>query len=677
MLFSRQWLADYVELPAGGDELAERLTAAGFSVEYTTARGDDVLLDVDVTANRPDCMSHLGLAREIAVIFGHELREQQSSPSEAGDSIEEAARVEVEEPGLCPRYAARVIEGVQVGPSPAWLQDRLQAMGLRPVNNVVDVTNLVLWELGQPLHAFDLDRLAGETVIVRRAFDGETLVTLDGDTQKLEAGDLVIADADRAVAVAGVMGGLESEVGDGSTRVLLESAHFDRATVRRSARRLGLHTDASHRFERGADPGACARALDRAAQLILELAGGSLRRGVLDVVDEAILERAEICFEPARLDAFAGVHFDRTELRSWLEGLGIELGSSEGEVWRGKVPTWRRYDLERPADVYEEAMRILGFDAIPSTLPPVVGSDGPETPEQTRRRQLRSQLAAHGFAEAIHYAFLSPEEDGGFPVLGSDRPAIELQNPLSERYSVLRRGIVAGLVEGARFNQRRGVRSVRLFEIGHVFLDREVETVGMIMGGTAGTPWDRGREVDLFDLKGVIDAILELFAVHLEPRPAQLRGILEGTGAELHASGGGTPVGFFGRVDEEGAFPLFVAELVCEALPVGNGVRDVQVPSRFPGVEADLTLTHSAAVRWSQLVAAIRAVAPVDLADFGLKDRYRGEGVPPGAVNTTIGFHYNAEDRSLSQEEVNVMQARLAEHLEDRFGWEPRDARNE
>jgi phenylalanyl-tRNA synthetase beta chain len=671
MQFSRDWLAEYVELPPV-DQLAARLTAAGFSVEHVEEQGADALLDIDVTGNRPDAMNHLGLAREIATLQGVALRPPTVQPTESAPAASSLARVAVCDGKLCPRYSARVLERVRLGPSPDWLRARLEAVGVRSINNVVDVTNFVLWELGQPLHAFDLDRLDAATIVVRTARAGESLVTLDGQPRELVASDLVIADGSRAVALAGVMGGRDTEVTAATTRVLLESAHFDRAAVRRTSKRLGLHTDASHRFERGTDPGMTVMALDRAAAMLADLAGAEVRHGVLDVADASCFVRREIVLDPRRLDAFAGADFERAALERWFRSLGLEVLDASAPVWQVRVPSWRRFDLERAEDLYEEAMRIRGFDAIPAALPPVLGSDGPETSVQRRRRLVRQHLVGQGFAETIQYAFVSRAEDARYPVLradaaGEDRGPIELANPLSEQYAVLRRSMVPGLVETARFNQRRGASAVRLFEIGHVFLDSEVESLGIVLGGTAGTPWDGAREADLFDLKGVVDTLAEAFAAPLEVRRAELPAVLSGTGAELWRDG--SRVGWFGRLDEESAYPLYGAEIFCDGLGEGGEVPRARIPTRFPGIVADLTLTHPVAVPWTEIHAAIEGAAPPELQEFGLKDRYQGEGVPAGAVNTTVSFQYGAADRSLQQEEVNVRQAELQRLLEERFGW--------
>ena len=683
MEFSRDWLAEYVDLPAAPEELAQRLTAAGLNVEGLQAQGTDTVLDVDVTTNRSDCMNHFGLAREIAVLYGRPLRRPPADPAEAEERAEAAARVVIDDLQGCPRYAARVVRGVQVGSSPDWLRRRLEAIGLRPVNNVVDVTNFVLWELGQPLHAFDLAKLAAATIVVRRARAGETLVTLDGQERRLDPEMLVIADAEKPVGLAGVMGGRDSEVTETTRDVLLESAHFDRRAVRTTARRLGMHTDASHRFERGSDPEICARAASRAASLIAEVAGGTVLAGVLDVRDPARDWHRRGRLDLAKLDAFAGAQVDPGDAERWLKGLGFGVERNGGAVWKVTVPSWRYFDFQPrpepphevyPQDLYEEVLRIYGLDNVEAALPAIPGADAPRPPHQIRRERLRRLLASAGYAEAVHFAFLDPALDAAFPVLHTEVKPLRLANPLSEQTSVLRRSLVPNLVETARFNQRRGLAAVRTFEIATVFYERpdgglpdQPEHVGLVCGGKVGTPWERETELDLFDLKGVIEAVTDAFGVRLEVRPAELKGLLAGNAAELLR--GDEVVGYLGRVEAEEGYPLYVAELDTAALAAGEISLKVDLPSRFPGIAADFTLTHALEISWTEIDAAIAERRPADLVSWQLKARYRGPGVPAGAVNTTIAFHYNAGDRSLTQEEVNERQLALNADLERRFGW--------
>jgi phenylalanyl-tRNA synthetase beta chain len=696
MEFSLSWLAEYVDLPADPHDLARRLTGAGFAVEgmkVPPGDPDDTVLDVDVTTNRPDCMNHFGLAREIAVLLGGPLRRPAAAPAEGPEPVEGAASVAIEDAEGCPRFAARVVRGVKVGPSPEWLRRRLEAIGLRPISNVVDVTNFILWELGQPLHAYDLAKLAGSTLIARRARPGERLTTLDGVDRELDPEVLVIADAERPVGLGGVMGGLDSEVTDATRDLLIEGAHFDRKRVRAAARRFGLHTDASHRFERGADPEICAEAVSRAAALIAEVAGGTVLAGALDVRDPGRSWHRHGRLDLARLDAFAGAEIAAADAERWLRGLGfgIDRGDlserSGGGAWRITVPSWRYYDFSPrpepphevyPQDLYEEVIRHYGFDRIEAALPAIPGADAPKPAYQIRRERARRQLASSGYVETIHFAFLDPARDAAFPSLRPEARAMRLANPLSEQYSVLRRSLVPNLVETARFNQRRGLAAVRMFEIATVFYDlgrsgdkpeipHQPEHIGLVCGGRLGHPWQREVELDLFDLKGAIEALAADFGIHLEIRPAELPGLLAGNSAELLLDG--KAVGYFGRVAAEEGYPLYVAELATEALAGGNLSLAIAIPSRYPGISADFTLTHGLAVSWAEIDATIREQAPADLVSWDLKVRYRGQGVPEGAVKTTVSFFYNARERSLTQGEVNDRQLGLNEELERRFGW--------
>ncbi|HEX4962074.1 MAG TPA: phenylalanine--tRNA ligase subunit beta [Thermoanaerobaculia bacterium] len=686
MEFSCDWLSQYTGLPADPQELARRLTAAGLAVEGMSAHGDDTVLDVDVTTNRPDCMNHFGLAREIAVLYGVPLRRPPSSPAEGSERAADVARVTLDDLEGCPRFAARLVRGVKIGPSPEWLRRRLESIGLRPINNVVDVTNFILWELGQPLHAYDFAKLAGGpggTIIVRRARSGETLTTLDGQDRPLDSETLVIADAERPVGLAGIMGGLESEVTAETRDILIEGAHFDRRRVRTTARRLGMHTDASHRFERGADPEICAEAVSRAALLIAEIAGGTVLAGVLDVRDKAKTWTRQGRLDLKKLDAFAGATIDPADSERWLQGLGFGVDRSGGNVWGITVPSWRYFDFQPrpepphevyPQDVYEEVLRVFGLDRIEAALPGIPGADAPRAENLIRRDRIRRQLAASGYTEAVHFAFLDPARDAAFPSLRPAAKPIRLANPISEQLSVLRRSLVPNLVETARFNQRRGLPAVRMFEIATVFYERpeggipdQPEHVGLVCGGRLGNPWEREVELDLFDLKGTLDALAEAFGVRLEARPADLPGLLAGNSAELLR--GGEVVGWFGRVEEEEGYPLYAAELATAALKDGELSLQVELPSRFPGVSADFTFTHALETPWAEIERAIRELAPPDLVSWQLKDRYRGPGVPEGAVNTTLSFHYNARERSLTQEEVNARQGALNQELERRFGF--------
>ncbi len=746
MLFSVSWLADFLDLSGywegpgiksedrdGLFRLGKVLTDVGLAVEgypiHVPVGGSNAeplpdvpLLDIDVTTNRTDCMNHFGIARELAVALGRPLRAPRAALRETAEDASALVRVELEDPIGCPRFCGRIVRGVKIGPSPEWLQERLRSIGKRPISNVVDVTNYVMWELGQPLHAYDLAKLApagaaGDPVIVRvrRARAGESLRTLDGETRKLSPDVLVIADAAAAIGLGGIMGGADTEVTGTTQDVLLEAAHFDRRTVRRGAKQLGMHTDASHRFERGADPEGPAFALRRAAALLAEIAGGEPLAGTIEAVSPAHLPAPAIgLFDGDRLRRFAGAAIADEAAHGFLRalGFGIEPVGREpqvpGAVVRCTVPSWRRYDFEpmpraewgaggenvEEQELFEEVIRHYGFDNIAPTLPTLSGKDAGSNPTHALRHRVRDHLKACGLAEVINFAFSSNAGDAAFPALGTlgapsgpmGAPAgapLRLVNPIADTHAILRRSLLPNLLESAEFNWRRGARAVRLFEAGHVFPGggpasgpkprlametAEIDAVALVVGGVLGTPWDRQRELDLFDLKGVVESLAADCSVRFESRPARLPGYVAGSAAELVRDG--AVIGSFGRLDGGDAqFPLFAAELRLDALHSAAGPVKVVVPSRFPGIAVDLTLTHPLQVAWTEIDAAIGEQAVQDLRQVALKDRYQGKGVPAGAVNTTIAFFYVAEDRSLTQEEVNARHLGLAAALQQRFGW--------
>lgn len=684
MLFSREWLAEYVELPESTEDVSKRLTDVGLAIEGTEEHEGDVRFDVEVTSNRVDCMNHLGVARELAVIYGRPLKMPSVTPSEGAERVEDAARVDIEDGEGCPRFVARVVHGVKIGPSPDWLRKRLESIGSRSINNVVDVTNFILWEMGQPLHAYDLAKLEEHRLVVRRAREGETLVTLDGAERKLTPEMLVIADAVRPVGLAGVMGGADSEVTEATTDVLIEGAHFDRRRVRIAARALGMHTDASHRFERGADPGACLDGVTRAAKLIAEIAGGTVSAGAIDQRAkhrEGVPATRGGRLDLDRLDAFAGAAIPAPDSERWLTGLGFGVKRVEERVWEVTVPSWRLYDFQPrsdgsvyEADLFEEVIRHFGFGNIPAALPGIPGADAPRTPRQILREKLRDLLAACGYAETVSFAFQSPEMDDAFPSLRPEAKPMPLANSLSERYSVMRRSLLPNLVEVARFNQRRGLSAVRVFEIATVFYENpaadvpeQPEHVALVCGGIVGTPWQREVALDLFDLKGAVEALAEAAGVRLEVRPATLPGLLEGSAAELLRDG--HQIGYFGRIAEEEGYPLYAAEIALAGLEGGDVSLQVEAPSRFPGIDADFTLTHSVETPWAEIDRTIAGQRPADLVSWEMTVRYQGQGVPEGAVNTTVHFLYNSPERSLTQEEVNERQLALTAELQRRFGW--------
>jgi phenylalanyl-tRNA synthetase beta chain len=411
------------------------------------------------------------------------------------------------------------------------------------------------------------------------------------------------------------MGGRDTEVTDATTDILIESAHFDPVTVRRGARRLDMHTDASHRFERGADPAAPPLAATRVAKLVADLAGGEMLEGVADARSETPPPTLYGTLDHERLEAFGGVEIEPHTVERILGGLGFDLGSEGPAIWRVGVPSWRYHDMKfvQPdggvyeADLFEEVLRHVGFDNVPSALPPVEEPDSGSSAAHFQRQRQRLYLSACGLAEAINYAFGSEADDGRFGLWSEGEP-VRLTNPLSELYVVMRRSLMSGLLANAEFNQRRGAEAVRLFEIGHLFLagGREVETVAAVLGGTRGTPWERPATFDVFDLKGCVEGLAARCGAAVAARPAALPGVVRGTGATLHAADADPPCGWIGQLDaRDAAYPLFGAELETAALAGGDRYATVTAPSRFPAVAVDLTLTHDRSLAWREIESSI------------------------------------------------------------------------
>jgi len=668
LLFS--WIREHLDGAADADTMAERLTAAGLNVEVREKDGADEMWDVDVTTNRPDAMNHRGLAREAAAAGCGTLKALATAVTESATPVGELAGLGVEDVIGCPRYCARVVRGVKVGPSPAWLAARLETCGVRPINAVVDATNFVLLDLGQPLHAFDLATLSGRQIRVRRARAGETMTTLDGMARTFTADDVLICDATSAVAVAGVMGGAATEISAATTDVLLESAYFDPVAVRRTARRLDLSTEASRRFERGADRAMARLAVDAVAALIVRLAGGEVAAGVLDSAPDLPPLRT-VALSLARLDAFAGCPIAAAQVMAILVALGL-APRRDGDAITCAVPT-HRVDIELAEDLYEEVLRHFGYDNVPSLLPEVATAPGARLGSWPLTERARNALAAAGLAEAVTYSFVAAEVEtatAGSP-LASRGEAVPVLNPISSRLAVMRRSLLAGLVEAVAGNLRRGVSRVALGEVGRAFFatgghPREEERLAIAVAGAVG-PWDAPRALDFLDLKGLVEAVLDgLGIAGATWRPTAAAVLAEGEGAEVVV--GSSVIAVVGRLADPLAAlldldaPVWVAELDLAAA-AAPGVPAFQALARFPAVAADLTIRHRLAIPYAELVAAIRRDGPAWVEEVTPIARYRGEGVASDEVKTTVRIVYRHDDRSLTQDEVNAAHFTLMDAL--------------
>ena len=634
---------------------------------------DDEILQIDVPSNRGDALCHLGIAREAQWHVGVEARLPVRPLSADGPVFD--FDVEIDDWEGCPAYLGRLIRGVAVGPSPAWLQLRLLALGQRPVNNVVDATNYVMLECGQPLHPFDAGRLTGRRIVVRRPHPGETLVTLDGRARALDANATLIADAQRAVAIGGIMGGLDSEVGLATREVFLEGAWFEPGRITATAASLGLRTDAGVRFSRGVDPAITAVALDRAAALILDVAGGEV---AANRVGEPVApaDRPAVDLRPERLNAVAGRTIPVDEIRRALDSLGFEVENADAGTLRAGVPSWR-YDVRREIDLVEEVARLTGYDRVPPARLPTPAVPPLAAPIERSIERVRVLLSASGYDEARTPSFV------GERVLGSSTldNLVEMRNPISKADRFLRPFVFATLAGAVVHNVNRGAVSVRLFEIGHAFqrdaAGRPVESrrVALVAAGTARpVDWSRAVEViDFFDLKGDVEELLDRSGAGETVFVAGRRPYLH-PGRQAVVEREGREIGFLGeihpRVAEDWGVeePVHVAELHLDALTRGlPPVRVVDVP-REPAVERDLALVVPGDHSGERVVAAVRRAGVEDLERIDVFDRYAGPQVPEGHYSLGLRLTFQA-DRTLTVEEIDERVKRLVGHLERSHGY--------
>jgi phenylalanyl-tRNA synthetase beta chain len=684
MKISYRWLKEFVDFELTPRDLADRLTMVGLAVDAVDPHGDDAILDFDLTSNRPDCLSHLGVAREAAVLLGQTLRLPKADLKPASSKVSDRTPVEVSAPDLCPRYTARVITGVRIAESPAWLAARLEALGQRTINNVADITNYVLLELGQPLHAFDFDQLRGRRIIVRRAKADERLTTLDGTDRALTPEMLVIADAERPVALAGIMGGADSEISNGTTTVLLESAYFAPLSIRQTARALGMATEASYRFERGADYQAAGFACDRAAALIAEWAGGQVLDGIIDVYPMPI-SRSAILFRRDRFTALTGLQVELSEAERILQQLGFRVNSEvESGVLEVRPPSWR-VDVAVEEDVVEEVARITGYDRLQTSVPRSTGA-GAYLEGESGRRCTRQALTAMGYEEAISFSFVNAAEDRAVSDV-INTSSLTLSNPIDDTQNHMRTTLLGGLLDAVARNINHGTRSLRLFEMGKCFEssdgDRPLETERLGLAGTglrSESGWERsGERFDFYDLKGAVEAIAESLAI------SPLRFAATGSISYLHPgraaviSLGEKEIGRLGQLHPRAAArfkfkqPVFVAELDFGALLAAERLEPRYRPlPRFPTVARDLSILVNESVTYAEIERTISDLDIPELVSVRLFDIYSGSELPPGKHSLALAVRFRALDRTLTDVEVNQAYTQIVAALGRRFAAELR-----
>ena len=621
------------------------------------------VVEFEITSNRPDCFSIIGLARESALTFGREFSVPKPEFTEAQDNIADHLSVEVLDKDKCLRYCARMVKNVKIGPSPAWMRERLHACGVRSINNIVDITNYVLLEYGQPMHAFDLRDLEDNKIIVRRAADGEVIKTLDEQDRKLTNDDLVIADGKRAVAIAGVMGGFNSEVKDDTTTVIFESATFDAASVRLTAQRVGLRTEASSRYEKGLDYNNTVPAVERACQLVEQLCCGEVCSGMLDVVG-SVKERITIPFRPDKINKFLGTDIDESEMLRYFKALGIEVDNMT------LIPPTFRPDLEGEADIAEEVARFHGYDKIPTTLLSGEATCGGKTPEQKLADKIGELLCAQGMNEIYTMTFISPSN---FDKIGlsADSPlrnTVKIKNPLGEDTSVMRTSTIPSMLDILSRNYNYRNASARLFEQGKIFLPKEGEklpdepvvvTLGMY-----------GADEDFFTLKGTVEELLGQLHINNASFTAVKDNPTYHPGRAAKVTANGTELGIIGQIHPSVSkkygidVPCYAAELSFDALKaaIDYDIKYSPLP-KFPAVTRDIAMLVDRETPVAEIEAVIRKSAGKLLEDIKLFDVYEGEQIPEGKKSVAYSAVFRAADRSLTGDEVQEVFDKVLKNL--------------
>ncbi|HEX4488289.1 MAG TPA: phenylalanine--tRNA ligase subunit beta [Terriglobales bacterium] len=674
MKLSPQWVRDFIDLKVDALQLAHGLTGAGITVEGVAGSGEDAVFDMEITTNRPDAMNHYGVARECSAIYDLPLKSLE--PKLPASSGKADFAIEIGDKEGCARYTARIIRGVIIKASPENVAKRLTLVGQRSINNAADATNYTLWEMGHPTHVFDLDLLEGGKILVRRALSGETLKTLDGVERKLTPEDLVIADAVKPVALAGVMGGFDTMITDQTRNILIESAWFDPVITRKMARRHGLHTDASHRFERGADYGATPLACARVAERILESGGGKLQGDAIDAVARD-LDLAPIILHVSEVKRILGGTLPTTEIIRILRHLGFELLPEPGAEaeFTVRVPSWR-LDVEREIDLIEEIARLHGYDKFSNTLPAYSGAVA-ENPESKKDEKLRSLLLALGYNEAVTLSFISHEDAEQF----SSVPVIELENPLSEEASVMRTSMVPGMLNMLAYNLNRGTSNARLFESASVFEAAGVKALELkrIVFGATGNSGPASlhkpaRPLSFFDMKGDVESLLCEFqstALYYDALAADYYH----PGRSARAVMDGATVAQFGQLNPDIAElrklrqDVFIAEIFLDRL-YKHALRQVryEAPSRYPAVERDFSFLVPSEVGFEKINQAVTALRLSALQGLSPVEIFRGGKVPAGKYSLLLRANFQSSEVTLREDEVAQWSAQIVSAVESLGG---------
>ena len=682
------WLKEYTEIDVPTKQLGHALTMAGLEIEsHETVDLPDgeksEVLELNVTPNRGYCLSHIGVAREVSALLKKPLK--LSDPittlsTEAGAvSLEDRISVENLEPELCPRYCALEIENIKVGPSPKWLKDRLFAIGLRPINNIVDITNFVMMEYGQPLHAFDRDLLAGNKIVIRRAKKGEPFASLDGTQLKLEQDALVIADGERPVALAGIMGGTNSQVSETTRHVVLESACFDSATIRKGSKKYGLRSDSSYRFERGVDWKGVVSAQARAALLIKDLAGGEICSGRVDVYPEEE-KPIIVLLRVARVNQLLGGSFSAKQIQDLLSRLGMEI-AEPSETMQVKIPSFRP-DLSREVDLIEELARIDGFDKIETVFPVAAVRPVKITARQSIIKKAREVLCCAGFSETIHYSFIDnvyAEEFKTAFASEQDR-VLTLKNPLSSENDTMRTSLLPGLLKTAALNLSKGQKPLKLFEVGSVyFLDSGVRMEkavlsAIVLGPYELTPWKpRGKEYDFYDLKGILETLFEHLSLQLKITPNDKPFLMPGKSVRVLVDN--LEIGYLAQVMPKHNLVgdvgqnAYALELDLGALENSLSPSSLFQPiQKFPEAYRDISILVDRFVTSQKIESLILKTGSPLIQKVALYDHFEGKKIQGDKKSLTFALSFQSADRTLSDEEVAPLFEKIIKTLKSELG---------
>lgn len=672
MKISLNWLKDYVSVKIPPEKLAHHLTMAGLEVEKISSVNGDIVFELEITPNRPDCLSLWGMARETAAVFNKSLRLPKTKKIKPP---RRQCAITVEDRKGCPRYIGHLMEDVGVAPAPEWIRTRLEALGGRAVNNVVDITNFCLWETGQPLHAFDYEKISGGKIIVRRAREGEKIVTIDGVERRLDPSILVIADVYKPVAIAGIMGGKETEVTACTRKIFLESAYFDPALIRRASRRLGLMSDSSYRFERGVDYGTVEEGARRVVSLILEEAGGKVTACRDTAVGRGRKAAKTIVLSVLKLNRYLGTCWSASYCRDILQRLGFGIRLQSQDILHVTPPSFR-VDVKEEVDVIEEAARIAGYDHLPQSLPLIKAGEIPEEPRRLIRRAVNHLLIAQGFNEVVTYAMINAQSlqrsgQGGLE-------GVRIQNPLTQEQEMMRPSLLPSLLPVVLFNGNRGQKDLKIFETGKIYTPQgEREVLGLVMTGLRSQDWRLGRKeaVHFYDLKGVLEQTLERLGKKAVCFESSDQPFFEGgQGAVVKMEDivvgilGKIKDSVLGRWDIKSRSVLF-AQMDLEALGKEFSRERIFTPvPAYPAAVRDVSLAVKKDIHFRQVEEIARRVGGDLLVSLQFNEEYLGEKIPAGCRGVVFSLHYQSRERTLREEEVNALHEKIVGALAGELG---------